>query len=199
MFFGIGVEKRMKIYFDTEFTGLHKNTTLISIGMVSENGKTFYGEFTDYDRGQVDNWIQENVIANMLYRSMLVGCMGDERDMRCVGDTGRIRCALSEWLSQFDEVQLVSDVCHYDMVLFCDIYGGAFQIPSNVSPCCYDLNQAIADYLGCSLKEAFDVSREGLKETLALGVVIEGEKHNSLYDARVIKVLYEAIQNGETK
>jgi len=40
----------MKIYFDTEFTGLHKNTTLISIGCVAENGKTFYAELTDYDK-----------------------------------------------------------------------------------------------------------------------------------------------------
>ena len=31
----------MKIFFDTEFTGLHKDTTIISIGMISENGKKF--------------------------------------------------------------------------------------------------------------------------------------------------------------
>ena len=31
----------MKIFFDTEFTGLHKNTTLISIGLVTEEGKHF--------------------------------------------------------------------------------------------------------------------------------------------------------------
>ena len=42
----------MKVWFDTEFTGLHKNTTLISIGLVTENGKTFYAEFTDYDESQ---------------------------------------------------------------------------------------------------------------------------------------------------
>ena len=28
----------MKIFFDTEFTGLHKNTELISIGLIAENG-----------------------------------------------------------------------------------------------------------------------------------------------------------------
>lgn len=39
----------MNIFFDTEFTGLHKNTTLISIGCVDENGRTFYAELTDYD------------------------------------------------------------------------------------------------------------------------------------------------------
>ena len=55
----------MKIFFDTEFTGLHKNTELISIGLIAENGNMFYGEITNYDKSQVDNWIQENVINNL--------------------------------------------------------------------------------------------------------------------------------------
>lgn len=38
----------MKVFFDTEFTGLHKNTTLISIGLISEDRRIFYAELTDY-------------------------------------------------------------------------------------------------------------------------------------------------------
>jgi uncharacterized protein YprB with RNaseH-like and TPR domain len=39
--------KLMKIlnYFDTEFTGLHQNTTLISIGLIADTGDT-YAELT---------------------------------------------------------------------------------------------------------------------------------------------------------
>ena len=55
----------MKIFFDTEFTGLHQKTTLISIGLISEDGSTFYAEFTDYDKSQIDDWIEKNVIANL--------------------------------------------------------------------------------------------------------------------------------------
>ena len=43
----------MKIFFDTEFTGLHKNTTLVSIGFISEDGRTFYAECNDFDWDQV--------------------------------------------------------------------------------------------------------------------------------------------------
>ena len=46
--------QKTKIFFDTEFTGLHQNTTLISIGLIAETGQTFYAELTDYDRCQVD-------------------------------------------------------------------------------------------------------------------------------------------------
>ena len=47
----------MNLYFDTEFTGLHKDTTLISLGIISEDNRTFYAEFSDYNKSQVDNWI----------------------------------------------------------------------------------------------------------------------------------------------
>lgn len=33
-----------RIFFDTKFTGLHQNTTLISIGLVSDEGERFYAE-----------------------------------------------------------------------------------------------------------------------------------------------------------
>ena len=57
----------MKVWFDTEFTGLHKNTTLISIGLVNEYDETFYAEFTDYDESQCDDWIKENVLNNLSF------------------------------------------------------------------------------------------------------------------------------------
>ena len=55
------------LYFDTEFTGLQKDTSLISIGIVSDSGRKFYAEFTDYDKSKVDEWIQDNVIRNLLF------------------------------------------------------------------------------------------------------------------------------------
>ena len=58
-----GGKYTMRLFFDMEFTGLHKNTTPISIGIVSEGGKTFYAEFTDYDESQCDDWIKENVTS----------------------------------------------------------------------------------------------------------------------------------------
>jgi hypothetical protein len=54
-----------KVFFDTEFTGLHQGTTLISIGLVAETGETFYAELSDYDQTQVDDWLRENVISKL--------------------------------------------------------------------------------------------------------------------------------------
>ena len=185
----------MKIFFDTEFTGLHKNTTLISIGLVDEDGRTFYAEFSDFDECQCDDWIHENVIkhlkfANAPYSSPVTNIF--ENDWEVYGDKPYIREVLYDWLSKYDTVELVSDVCHYDMILFIDIFGGAFDIPSNVNPACHDINQDIALNYVISETEAFDKSREDI--VASYNKYINGDKHNSLYDAKVIKAIYDIIE-----
>ena len=181
----------MNVYFDTEFTGLQKDTTLISIGCIDENERTFYAELTDYDKKQVNDWIQENVIDNLI--------LGKKPDIKIennnyeiVGNKKAVAKALKEWLEDYDEVQLISDVCHYDMVLFIDLFGSAFDIPENVNAACHDINQDIAKHLEISEKEAFDYTREDLVDE-----EITGDKHNSLYDAKVIKSIYAKVIDGE--
>ena len=188
----------MRIFFDTEFTGLHKNTTLISLGCVDEEGRTFYAEFTDYDKQQVDCWINENVIKNLIqgdYEEVKVTNCGDDWYVR--GNKAMVREALGEWLSQYGFVELVSDVCHYDMVLLIDLFGDAFSLPKNVNPSCHDINQDIAEFYGnVTERWAFEKSREEiLKEC---GETIEGVKHNALYDAQVIRTIYNYITKQKT-
>lgn len=197
----------MKIFFDTEFTGLHKNTTLISIGLVDEEGRTFYAEFSDYAAYQCDKWIYENVIKHLKWsKEGPVENFANiyENSWEAYGDKEYIKEVLKDWLSKYDDIQLVSDCCHYDMVLFINIFGDAFCLPNNVNPVCHDINQDIAKHFNISEKEAFDLSREGIIETFnekikehwADDVInIEGDKHNSLYDAKVIKEIYKIIHN----
>lgn len=178
----------MKVFFDTEFTGLHKDTTLISIGCIDEDGKTFYAELTDYNLRQCNKWIQDNVIAHLVSkgRTDSYRAFGNtEGNFSVLGDKGFIAEKLAEWLSKYEDVQFVSDVCHYDMVLLIDLFGGAFDLPKGVSPVCHDINQDIARHCGMTDYEAFDASREGF-----IHPAIEGDKHNALYDAKVIRELY---------
>lgn len=182
----------MKIFFDTEFTGLHKNTTLISVGCVAEDGRTFYAELTDYDKKQCDDWIKENVIRHLtldkhehleLYGSDTTVCGGKEF----------VKNEFQKWLSEYKDVQFVSDVCHYDMVLLIDLFGSAFDLPNNVNASCHDINQDIARYYKCSEADAFDTSRERILNSF--NVDINGNKHNALYDAKVIKAIYDIVTN----
>ena len=184
----------MKIFFDTEFTGLHKNTELISIGLIAENGNTFYGEITNYDKTQVDNWIQENVINNLKHNGHHI-IEETKESYEISMNFEDVSFALNKWLKQFDTVEWVSDVCHYDMVLLIDLltnHGSALDLPyGKINSACHDINQDIAEAYHISEILAFDKSREEILKDSK--IEITGEKHNSLYDAKVIKAIYERL------
>ena len=190
----------MRLFFDMEFTGLHKNTTPISIGIVSEDGKKFYAEFTDYDESQCNDWIKENVIKNLKLAGMGVGVSDTDENppLRIVmGDKRCIRQEANEWLRQFNKIQFVSDVCHYDFVLMVDLLtngGTALDLPENISAVCHDLNMDIARHFCVSDREAFDMSREKIMNDLCGPEdIVTGNKHNSLYDAQIIKTIYDLL------
>lgn len=176
-----------KIFFDTEFTGLHQNTTLISIGCVAATGDKFYAELTDYDKTQIDEWLQENVIDNL--------CIPDDESIQLTntfkGDTAYVAEKLSAWLGQFGQVELWSDTLAYDWVLFCQIFGHAFNIPENVYYIPFDI-ATLFKIKGIDP----DIRREdfcGILLESNLGSAAPIAKHNALWDARVIKACYSKL------
>lgn len=170
----------MKIFMDTEFTGLQQNTTLISLGLISEDGKEFYAEFTDYNETQIDDWLQKNVIDNL--------CIPNDIELQTIdtfkGDSNYIKEKLESWLSQFESVEVWSDCLTYDWMLFNNIFGHAFNIPKNVLYIPFDI---------CTMMKLKgidpDISREEFIENS-----VEGKKHNALYDAKVIKGCHEKLE-----
>ena len=178
---------KTKIFFDTEFTGLHQNTTLISIGLVSECNKTFYAEFSDYDKTQVDDWIEENIIKKLILQCDSADLRFSLNNKRIVGDIAVIKYNLIEWLEQFDEIEMWSDCLSYDWVLFCQIFGHAFNIPKNVYYIPFDIS-TLFKIKGLDP----DINREEF-----VSCKQKKEKHNSLWDAEVIKLCYEKLLNLE--
>ncbi len=185
-----------KVFFDTEFTGLHQNTTLISIGAVSECGKTFYAEFSDYDNKQVDSWIRKNVISKLRFH----GKEGEEWGKRSVQDIGcpdectevygnseRIEECLRRWLESLGEqVEMWSDCLAYDWVLFNNIFGGAFSIPECVYYIPFDI---------CTLFKLKGIDPDISREEFVLDDCNsdDKQKHNALWDADFIKLCYDKL------
>lgn len=78
---------------------------------------------------------------------------------------------------------------------------GLPKLPSNISPISQDLNDLIAQKKGISVREAFELNREDLATeetingfTVVTKAIAEANKHNSLWDAKVIKAIYEKIK-----
>lgn len=152
---------------DTEFTGLKQNTTLISIGMVSEDSRELYCELNDYDESQLDDWLIDNVIVGLNKTNLI--------------STGQLRKAIEGFIEPYDEVEIWSDCLSYDWVLFNQIWGHAFNIPDKIYYIPFDLS-TLLKVKGVDP----DVSREGFSEIEDR----ELKKHNALFDAKVIKKCY---------
>jgi hypothetical protein len=184
-----------KVFFDTEFTGLHQGATLVSIGLVAETGQQFYAEFDDYDVSQVDEWLQGNVIDKLWLNYQGNAAFPEEWYIR--GNKQEIKEALTVWLKQFEQVEMWSDCLSYDWVLFCQLFGHAFNIPKNVHYIPFDICT--------SFKENGidpDINREqfaGEVEIKFPKPIYNGVwKHNALWDAFVIKACYNKLQNLKT-
>lgn len=199
-----------KIFFDTEFTGLHQKTTLISIGLVAETGESFYAELTDYDESQIDEWLQKNVIGNLqLSKPLIHGHSaimyeGGTPKEYC-GDLKKLRPVLEHWLSQFEKVEMWSDCLSYDWVLFCQIFEHAFKVPKNVFYIPFDICTLFLEY-GKDPdinREEFasdgDVRNLGIDQTHEWNYESKTNKHNALWDAYVIRACYNKIQKIKNK
>ena len=195
---------KTKIFFDTEFTGLHQNTTLISIGLISECGKTFYTEFNDYDFNQVDDWLRENVINNLQYNGIFQQLDETKESISYKSTTENIREKLTTWLEQFGEVEIWSDCLSYDWVLFNQIFGHAFNIPKNVYYIPFDICTLFyAKGIDADISrevfatDTFSQNEDGTKQPMFFdenGNKIETKKHNALWDAMIIRQCFNKLQ-----
>lgn len=205
----------MKIFFDCEFTGLHQSTTLISLGCVAENGWTFYAEFSDYDRKQVDAWIKENVISSLRWNNVAdfhhdilqTKAFEVKGEKQSIGEKLKIwllasACADSSPPQPAETLEFWGDCLAYDWVLFCELFGGAMKLP--------DWINYIPHHI-CTLFKLKgidpDISREdfiGREKVMEFAEVTntpqllgEDLKHNALFDAQVIKACYDKLMSME--
>lgn len=185
-----------RLFFDTEFTHLGKDAELISIGLILGNLK-LYAEITDFDESKCSDFTKDHVLPHR--------CMQDKYDTfkfwydmtddgtlylcgskKMVGEyVRRILLKNSEYHTVY--ITPVSDVCHYDMVLILDLIEHTENDLEWFCPACIDICQELMTH-DVDMEYAFNVSRETLCTEIPAGT-----KHNSLYDALVIKNIYESV------
>ena len=187
----------MKVFFDFEFTGLHKKTTPISLAMMSQDGHEFYAEFTDYDKDQIDGWLIANVLQQLVLPDRMSELAGNIGTVFINGTTPEIAEAAEAWLKQLGRVQMVGDCLAYDWVLFCDLFGGARSLPEFIDYIPVEL---------CTVLEMCridpDVNRDDLlgvmgypgNESVCLQLRADGLKHNALHDVRVMASIWTGLE-----
>ena len=123
----------MKFFLDTEFIecGCLFPIELLSIGIVSEDGREFYAEVADADLSHANDWVKENVLPHLngskLARNMLA------RAVRMFIGDGK-----PEFWGYYAD---------YDWVVFCQIFGAMIDLPKGWPMYCRDIKQ-LCDSLG---------------------------------------------------
>ena len=114
----------MKVWFDTEFIEDGRTIDLLSIGMVREDGATYYAESSDADRSRACNWVRANVLPHLSgplkprsqIAEEIVGFVGEKPEF---------------WAFYAD----------YDWVALCQLFGRMVDIPESWPRHCLDVKQ----------------------------------------------------------
>lgn len=204
----------MNLYFNAKFTGLHLDTTLISIAVVSEDNRHFYAVLNDFDKDQLSEWEIDNVLPNLVLpienntneddyyvasrakKNKIPNDLYNAYSLDVVGNISKISNYFREWIKQFDneKIVFVSDCAHYSFPLLIDLLSeNALELPTNICPAYHDINTDISKYHNIDEFDAFDVDRENILK--ANYIVIPSKKYNALHDATVIMEIYKLINN----
>lgn len=158
------------------------------MALVAEDGREFYAELTDYDQTQVFPWLQDNVLSKLI---LTHGISFDkrERGVYLVGTRQHVKTHLDLWLKQFSAIEIWSDVLAYDWVLFCDLWDGARNLPSNIFYAPFDLATIFRMKGLINPISNYEMDFDRYKYAGINGDL----QHNALFDARTELVCFSKI------
>lgn len=205
------MDEKLKVYYDAEFTGLNRNTDLISIGLVSEYGNYFYAEFIDYDKTKITPWIRDNVIRNLEYNNLnnngftiVYPSIDNITNIEMKGDKEYIRKSLLDWIHvnfKDRKLQIYSDCYAYDWVLFNDLLadnGDALKLDESIYYIPMDLSTALQLYdIDPDINREEFIGENEVNKILLLDPFTKwgSNKHNSLWDAFVCKSCFNTLKS----
>jgi 3' exoribonuclease, RNase T-like len=118
------MEEGMRFYFDTEFIDDGRVIDLISIGIVSEDGREYYAESCEVNLAMANQFVREHVLPKL---------SGVTSSLRVIADD--IRAFVG------DKPEFWGYYADYDWVALCHLYGAMVDLPKTWPFYCRDLKQ----------------------------------------------------------
>lgn len=180
----------MIVTIDFEFTGLNVGDVPISFAAVAENGKELYIEFVEHRTHNLSSWIKENVIPHLWALIPYKEVPTYKNLTYRYTDFENSKLSVISWFNSLGEdVTIVTDVGHYDWVWFCAFFGGALNLPKNISILPKDFNYEYAYRYSVSLDYVFQLDRKKLAGPDAISL----DAHNALDDAKILMMAYRRV------
>lgn len=161
--------RKRRFFYDTEFIEYPCFIDIISIGIVGEDGSTFYGINRECNFSRASDWVQENVVSQL---------PKDEGGYGPWLDKSSLAHEILVWLrpSKKDPIELWGYYGDYDHVALCWLFGPMIDLPKGMPMYTYDIKQ-----LAMSLGNPELPKQE------------KGE-HNALEDAKWNKLAFDFLQ-----
>ena len=155
----------MKYFMDTEFIEDGKTIDLLSIGIVKEDGTTYYAESNECKLEFASDWVRKNVFPNLR--------------PTCARSRNTIKTDILHLVKNDKDIEFWGYYSDYDWVVFCQLFGKMIDLPEGFPMFCLDLKQ-----------EMYQLNYK--KEDLI--ITTNNQEHNALADAIEIKNLYFELQ-----
>ncbi|AKE41579.1 Uncharacterised protein [Corynebacterium kutscheri] len=121
----------MRFFYDTEFIEDGTTIDLVSIGIVAEDGREYYGVSTDADHSRANKWVRENVL------NKLPNPASD-----AWRDKERIRAEVYDFLTRDKTTpELWAWVGAYDHVVLAQLWGDMTKLPKELPRYTKELRQ----------------------------------------------------------
>jgi hypothetical protein len=157
----------VRYFYDCEFIEDGQTITLVSIGVVDENGREFYAVSTEFDPSRAIDWVRRNVLnqlpapANPAWRSR-----------RQIRDD-----LLAYLLEPAEPIELWAWMASYDHVVLAQLWGDMRALPRQLPRFTHELRQLWESAGSPPLPAAGDDAHDALadaRHNLARWKVIEG-------------------------
>jgi hypothetical protein len=171
----------MRWYYDTEFNDDGRTIDLISIALVSEDGREYYAVSTEFDADRCNDWVKKNVFTKLPPRSggewkSRAQIARDIKTLLVVPDRRH-----GPHNGQALPVQLWAYFAAYDHVALAQLWGAMVDLPTGMPMHTMDIKQEMV---------RLKLRREHLP-------VQQGSEHSALDDARWVKQAHEWLLRYE--
>jgi hypothetical protein len=159
----------MRFWFDTEFIEDGRTIDLISIGIVSEDGREWYAESNECDLSKASPWVKDNVIPHLIH--------GYDAHVHMS------RKAIANAVVSFvgtDKPEIWAYYAAYDWVALCQLFGTMMDLPKGWPMFVRDVKQLCVDVGNPRLPSKSDV------------------EHNAISDARWTKQAWDFLQEHKS-